>query len=82
MDQPDKPALRFLHPQSSLNSVKLNQFRRLSSDELRSSLLPGQRDSLKARPDGTVLDGHHRITILMERGDDIHSLPREIIEKK
>jgi hypothetical protein len=62
--------------------VKLNQFRRLSSDELRSLLLPGQRDSLKVRPDGTVLDGHHRITILMERGDDIHSLPREIIEKK
>jgi len=82
MPAPDKPALRFLHSQSSLNSVKLDQFRRCSSNELRSSLLPGQRGSLKARPDGTFLDGHHRITVLIERGDDIHALPREIIEKE
>ncbi len=82
MDQPEKPPLRFLHLEGSLNSVKLDQFRRLSSDVLKSSLLPGQRDSLKVRPDGTVLDGHHRITILIERGEDANELPREIMEKE
>ena len=40
---------------------------------------PGQSGSLKARPDGTVLDGHHRLKILRERGIDIDALPREII---
>jgi hypothetical protein len=49
--------------------------------ELRSSLAPGQQGSLKVRPDGTVLDGHHRISVLAERGEDIHQLPREIIER-
>jgi len=29
-----------------------------------------------------VLDGHHRLTVLLERGVDINTLPREIIEKK
>jgi hypothetical protein len=82
MDQHEKPPLRFLHLESSLNSVKLDQFRRLSSDVLKSSLLPGLRDSLKARPDGTVLDGHHRITILIERGEDADQLSREIMEKE
>jgi len=76
------PALRFLHLESSLNSVKLDQLRRLSSELLKSSLLPGQRDCLKTRPDGTVLDGHHRITVLLERGEDANGLPREIIEKE
>jgi hypothetical protein len=37
---------------------------------------------LKVRPDGTVLDGHHRISVLEERGEDIHLLPREIMEKE
>jgi hypothetical protein len=32
---------------------------------------------LKTRSDGTILDGHHRIAILPERGEDIHQLPRE-----
>ena len=62
--------------------AKLELFRHLSTDELKSSLAPGQRGSLKIRPDGTVLDGHHRISVLFERGEDIHQLPREIMEKE
>jgi len=46
---------------------------------LTSSLLPGVRDSLKVRPDGTILDGHHRIRVLRDRGVDVDALPREII---
>jgi len=36
---------------------------------------------LKARPDGTVIDLHHRVKILRDRGVDVHRLPREIIPK-
>ena len=31
------------------------------------SLEPGSPGALKARPDGTVLDGHHRIVVLREQ---------------
>ena len=64
-----------------MNRVKLDRFRCLSTDELKLSLAPGQEGALKARPDGTVLDGHHRVSVLMERGVDIHELPREIMER-
>jgi hypothetical protein len=64
-----------------LNRVKLDRFRGLSTDELKSSLAPGGEGSLKARPDGTVLDGHHRISVLLERGVDIDKLTREIMDK-
>jgi hypothetical protein len=76
------PRLRFLHSQEMLNAIKLEAFRCLPTDEIRSTLLPGQPGALKARPDGTVLDGHHRLSVLLERGHDIHLLPREILEKE
>jgi hypothetical protein len=80
MHEPIK--LQFLHAQSSMNQVKLRVFRGLSTEALLLSLRPGSAGCLKARPDGTVLDGHHRLCILLERDVDIHCLPREIIEKE
>ena len=65
-----------------MNRVKLDVFRRLSTADLKVSLAPGQKGSLKTRADGTVLDGHHRLSVLIERGEDIDQLPREIIEKE
>jgi hypothetical protein len=65
-----------------MSAVKLEAFRRLSTDAIRSSLHPVQPGSLKVRPDGAVLDGHHRLSILLERGEDIHGLPREIMESE
>ncbi|MGA2113316.1 MAG: hypothetical protein ABSH56_01035 [Bryobacteraceae bacterium] len=79
---PDKPDLKFLHAEPTLNRVKLESFRNLSTDELVASLAPGGPGALKVRPDGTVLDGHHRLRVLVERGADIHHLPREIMERK
>jgi hypothetical protein len=75
------PKLRFLHAGDALSAVKLAQFRRLSTEAIKSSLQPGQPGALKVRPDGIVLDGHHKLSVLLERGEDIHVLPREIIEK-
>ena len=77
-----QPKLQFLHSENLLNTFKLAQFRRLSTEQLKFSLRPGQQGSLKARSDGTVLDGHHRLSILLERDEDIHSLAREIMEKE
>jgi hypothetical protein len=62
--------------------VKLEAFHRLSTEVILLSLGPDQPGSLKARLDGTVLDGHHRLHVLLERGVDIHRLPREIIRKE
>ena len=79
---PDVPPLVSLHPDSSLNPVKLNQIRQASTETLQSSLAPGRRDCLKTRSDGTILDGHHRIYVLQERGVDVNMLPREIVAKE
>ena len=76
------PPLQPLHHTSLLNRVKLNQYARLTTDELVQSLAPGTPGSLKVREDGTILDGHHRIEILRERGLDVDDLPREILQKK
>lgn len=75
------PPLQPLHPTSLLNRAKLNQYARLTTIELVKSLAPGEPGSLKVRDDGTILDGHHRIEILRERGLDVDDLPREILTK-
>jgi hypothetical protein len=62
--------------------VKLDQYRQLTTDQLIESLTLGRPGALKARPDGTLLDGHHRILILRERGIDVHTLPREVVHRQ
>jgi hypothetical protein len=76
------PALLALHPDTSLNALKLAKIEAMSTDAVLASLLPGQRDCLKTRSDGTILDGHHRIYVLRLRGVAVDSLPREVIEKE
>ncbi len=78
-DQPAPPPLKPLHPATSLSPAKLATFDKLSSEVLKQSLLPGQPHGLKTRPDGTILDGHHRIHILRARHEDVDGLPREIL---
>lgn len=76
-----QPPFKPLHSDSSLNLVKLERFRKLSNQQLIDSLKPGEAGSLKARPDGTLIEGHHRIKVLRDRGVDVESLPREIVPK-
>jgi hypothetical protein len=73
--------LKALHLDSSLNEGKLAKFERLSTDVLLASLVPGLEGCLKTRPDGTILDGHHRIHILRQRGVDVDGLPRDFVAK-
>ena len=77
-----QPLLRFLHSEESLVASKLALFRRLSTSELVASLRPGLPDSLKTRPDGTVLNRHHRLVVLRDRGEDVDALPREVLLKE
>ena len=76
------PPLKPLHADSSLIGSKVDKYGKLSDQELIDSLKPGQQGSLKARPDGTIVDGHHRIKILRDRGVDVDSLPREFVPKE
>jgi hypothetical protein len=54
----------------------------MATDRLVESLRPGQPAALKARPDGTVLEGHHRLAVLRERGVDLDTLPRELVPQE
>lgn len=77
----NQPPLKFLHSESSLIELKLEYFRKISSEDLLESLKPENTGALKTKADGTIMDGHHRITILRERGIDVEKLPREIWER-
>ena len=76
-----QPPLKSLHPDSSLSQPKLAQFDKLTTQDLIESLKPGQAGSLKVRSDGTMLDGHHRIKVLRDRGIDVDGLPRESFDR-
>ena len=46
------------------------------------SLRPGQAGALKVKRDGTMIDGHHRIKVLRDRGVDVDTLPRELFDEE
>jgi hypothetical protein len=79
---PPLPPLKMLHPEDCLIPLKLAQLDRLSTEDLVQSLAPGQPDCLKTRPDGTIIDGNHRIHILRKRAIDVDALPRQILIKE
>lgn len=81
MSGSSQPPLTPLHTDESLIRSKLDAYAKFSDQELIDSLQPGRQGSLKARPDGTIVDGHHRIKVLRDRGVDVDGLPREIIPK-
>ena len=72
------PPLKPLH--ATLLASKLAVFERMSNEELQRSLALDSDGCLKARPDGTMLDGHHRVHVLRSRNVDVDALPREIRE--
>jgi hypothetical protein len=76
------PPLRSLHAEAALSRVKLSRLRRVPTAEIVESLEPGRPGALKVRQDGTVLDGHHRIVVLRERGVAVDTLPREVVPHK
>jgi hypothetical protein len=73
-----KVPLKPLHAEGSLSQPKVLIFRKLSTSELIVSLRPGESGALKVKGDGTIMDGHHRVFVLRERGVDVDALPREL----
>lgn len=69
MDPAPTGRLKFLHAEDTLSAVKLRLFRERPTEWIILTPQPGQLGSLKVRLDGKVLDGHHRLAILLERGD-------------
>lgn len=69
--------LKPLHADGSLSQPKVQAFMKLSSSQLIASLRPGEPGALKVKVDGTIMDGHHRVFVLRERGVDVDALPRE-----
>lgn len=80
-DAKHRPPLRPLHSGELLSQVKLDKFRALETRVLVESLSSGRPGSLKTRPDGTMLDGHHRVAVLREREYAVDELPREVLQK-
>ena len=75
------PPLKPLHAEPLLSPAKLATFEKLSTDAITQSLALGQPHCLKTRPDGTILDGHHRVHVLRLRNQDVDALPREVLER-
>lgn len=78
----EQPSLQFLHDTNCLIRLKLEYLGKLTTEQIVASLAPGREGSLKTRPDGTVIDGHHRLFILQNRGFAINNLPRDVIMHK
>ena len=77
-----RPPLKMLHKPERLVPSKLLFFSTWSTDDLVESVRPGKEGALKTRPSGVMLDGHHRVQVLRDRGYDTEKLPREILERR
>jgi hypothetical protein len=79
-----QPPLRRIHSDQTLQSgssrFSLDYWRKQSTEAIVDSLRPGQPEALRVKPDGRIMNGNTRIKALEERGFDINSLPREIVQ--
>lgn len=77
------PPLRRIHSDYTLeagsNRVALEYWRKQSTEDIVTSLQPGQPEALKVTSDGRIMNGNTRIKVLEERGFDVNSLPREML---
>ncbi len=67
-------AMKFLHKEFRQSS--LEYLGKHSTDDILKSLLPGAKSPLIVKPDGTIMQGNHRIFILTQRGVNVNTLPR------
>jgi hypothetical protein len=79
-----KPPLRRIHEsvyeQDPEARRSLEHHRTRSTDEIVKSLQLDQKEPLRVKPDGRVVQGNTRIKVLQERGYPVDDLPREIIQ--
>ncbi len=73
--------LKPLHCDGELSQAKLAKIRKWATEEILESLMPGKVEALRTRDDGTILNGHHRLKVLRERGVGVEALPREVVPR-
>jgi hypothetical protein len=80
---PLQPPLQRIHPdatyQSGTAKLALAYWRQQPTDAIVRTLAPGGREALRVKPDGRIMNGNTRIKVLEERGFDVNSLPRDIV---
>jgi hypothetical protein len=80
---PSQPPLQRIHTDATYQSgsakLALEYWRKQSTDDIVRTLAPGNREALRVKPDGRIMNGNTRIKVLEERGYDINRLPREIV---
>jgi hypothetical protein len=80
---PSQPPLQRIHPDATYQSgpakVALDYWRQQTTDDVVRSLAPGEREALRVKPDGRIMNGNTRVRVLEERGYDVNSLPRETV---
>jgi hypothetical protein len=78
-----QPPLQRIHPdatyQTGTAKLALEHWQKQSTDVIIRSLAPGNREALRVKTDGRIMNGNTRIKVLEERGFDVNSLPREIV---
>jgi hypothetical protein len=82
--RPKPPDLKTMHTDRALDKRSLEYWRKQPSEEIVKSLQTPGNERLRIRPDGTVLQGNHRVKVLLERGYDTSKLYKwaEIMDKK
>jgi hypothetical protein len=77
----DRPPLRRIHTDETLaagtSRFSLAYWRTRKTEEIVESLRPGKQEALRVKPDGRIINGNVRITVLEERGFDVDELERE-----
>ena len=69
-------SLRIIHQEPPLQqSASYQAWSKKTTQEIIDSLQPGAEEPLTVYPDGSIAQGNSRITVLMERGVDVDSLP-------
>ena len=70
--------LRILHPRASMSPSSLKYWSGQTTEKIVESLSPGGGPGLplSVKIDGTVMQGNTRLSVLLDRGFDINSLPR------
>jgi hypothetical protein len=78
-----QPPLQRIHSDATYQAgsakLALEYWRKQSTTDIVRTLAPGSREALRVKPDGRIMNGNTRIKVLEERGYDINSLPREIL---
>ena len=77
----NRPPLRRIHTDETLTAgtsrFSLTYWRARKTKEIVEFLRPGKQEALRVKPDGRIINGNVRITVLEERGFDVDELERE-----